>query len=721
MGIKDLFRNKSSEKKRVLAPPARAPPTLAIPVHVSPAQYGVDTRHSVAKRVPRPVSTASTASTNILTNERPWLAVQALPSAAVSLDRSTMSGSSLSQHGQTQSLPRVLEEAAPTRIRPTTIVDAPVSVPAKYLVGIDFGTAYSGFALFRVPEDRRSGRTITLPRIMPGSTNNLTIFGKTDWKDHPQGVFSEKTPTVLAYRNGDRSNGILEDNCRWGWTAKCQNNDASFTRLERIKLALEPSTPLELRPAIPAGMDITDVIADYLALLREEILYLITSTSPMDNNLQPDDLLLCMTVPVGWSQQAHQNLRRAAAKASLISDENSRHLLFCFEPEAAALACVHESLFQMVPGSTILVVDCGGGTVDLFLSRLDNVGELEELTVGTGDFSGATIVDAEFQKFLGAKIGKNALDAFKTLPKLRERYALLEMQWESKKRSFSGTEDFLITLPVALQQVMDPEKVQELEELEINVTVTDMLSFFDPAVNRIVQLIKDQLRQANASPWVHESKITYLYVVGGFGSNKYLQQRINSDRQIKELVHKFVTLQRPEAAVVHGAVWFCLNHQSIKSLRARKTIGIGVQRYYDPARDHVSEITARDPRNPARAYVAKSVLCFLNKGQVVTNNAEYKCSGFKVYGDAWSDICVSVYTSDHTPSPSSSNRLEVDECELLGTITIEVPANLRGGPLPTFTIEIGHGRVELTVCITEETTKQKWTKFLNHGSFKVQT
>ncbi|KAJ3365055.1 hypothetical protein GGF32_000235 [Allomyces javanicus] len=628
-----------------------------------------------------------------------------------------MPGSSLVQPGQMQSLPRVLDEAAP-RNRPTTIVDSPAGVPAKYMVGIDFGTTFSDFALFRIPEDRRRGGAITLPRIVPGSTNTLTIFGKTDWKDHPQGVFSEKTPTVLAYRNGDRSSGLSENHCIWGWTAKGQNKDASFTRYERIKLALEPSTPKHLRPAIPDGEDITDVIADYLALLRREILDLISSTSPMDGNLQPSEMLLCMTVPVGWSQQAHQSLRRAAAKAGLISDENSRHLLFCFEPEAAALACVHESLFQLTAGSTILVVDCGGGTVDLFLSRLDNLGELEELTVGTGDFSGSTSVDAEFHKFLRAKIGQDALSAFETLPKLRQRYAMLEMLWESKKRSFAGTEDFLITLPVALQQFMSPEKAQELEDLEINVTATDMLSFFDPAVNRIVQLIQDQLRQAMTSPWVHDGKITYLYIVGGFGSNKYLQQRINSDKDINSLVHKFVSLQRPEAAVVHGAVWFCLNHQSIKSRRARKTIGIGVQRYFDPARDHVSEITACDPRNPGRAYVAKSVLCFLNRGQVVTNNALYKCSGFKVYGDAWSDICVSVYTSDHIPSSSSANRLEVDECQLLGTITIQVPASLRGGPLPTFAIEIGHGRVELTVCITEETTNKKWTKFLNHGSFK---
>src|SRR5436305_10891222 len=62
---------------------------------------------------------------------------------------------------------------------------------------------------------------------------------------------------------------------------------------------------------------------------------------------------------------------------------------------------------------SFLIVDCGGGTVDLTTRKLLNKDELGEITVRAGDFCGGTYVDQEFVNFLKTKVGESAIDLLK--------------------------------------------------------------------------------------------------------------------------------------------------------------------------------------------------------------------------------------------------------------------------------------------------------------------
>ncbi|KAJ3365068.1 hypothetical protein GGF32_000248 [Allomyces javanicus] len=616
------------------------------------------------------------------------------------------------QHLQQDGGPRIVNAASPTM--PTSVPSIPQTLPhrrilamdvpvpkaaghdsssdlphVRFMVGIDFGTTFSGFAIHRVPNEQLGKN----PKIsLSRSDSSTQIIGNEDWADRPGDVHSHKP-------------------------------NAAMTRIERIKLALESTTPEVMRPVVPDGMKPVDIISDYLACLRREMMQFIASHFPGENNLPPDDMLI---FPVGWSSKAHQTIRRAATNAGLISNENSRHLLFCYEPEAAALACIHESSFEINDNPSLLIADCGGGTVDMFLARLDAGRELEELTLGTGNFAGATSVDARFNMFLRSKIGMRAFHEYKR--SLVRHYAKLEHEWESKKRTFSGTQDWLLQLPAALTKYFPSSKVSELEDLEILITAADMKSFFDPVVGEIIDLISGQLEQARNLDGANKiEKVDYLYLVGGFGSNRYLQDRIKENPSIKTMVGSVVLLQRPEAAVVRGAVWFCINSQSIRKRRARQTIGIGVQREFDPSRDLNSEITFRDPANPSRAFVSKAVLCFLSKGDLVSSNASYKKTGFRVPRNGQPSISVNVFVSNEVPPSAKGmtnvqnpNRIEMKDCRLLGKITIDLRDLPPTNDQTTFTIEFRHGRVELSVRIVDENTQQEWTQFLNHGTFKLQ-
>ncbi len=81
-----------------------------------------------------------------------------------------------------------------------------------------------------------------------------------------------------------------------------------------------------------------------------------------------------LTVPALWSDAHKQFMRKAAIEAGIIEDYNSPGLLLCLEPEGASIQCREDSeetvRYQMVKGTIAMVLDCGGGTVDITVHKL---------------------------------------------------------------------------------------------------------------------------------------------------------------------------------------------------------------------------------------------------------------------------------------------------------------------------------------------------------------
>lgn len=97
----------------------------------------------------------------------------------------------------------------------------------------------------------------------------------------------------------------------------------------------------------------------------------------------------------------------------------------------------------------------------------------------------------------------------------------------------------------------------------------DMKSIFQPVVDRIIDLVRDQIRATN-------TKIKAVLLVGGFGQNVYLKESLRN-----ALGDKTEVLQPPNAwtAVVRGAVMMGLSNVNcgsgmVVSRAARKHYGI---------------------------------------------------------------------------------------------------------------------------------------------------
>ena len=69
-----------------------------------------------------------------------------------------------------------------------------------------------------------------------------------------------------------------------------------------------------------------------------------------------------------------------------------------------------------------MIVDCGGGTVDLTTFKLTDDIQLDEITERASDFCGSTFIDAEFIKYLRKRIGDEPIDLLK-----ENNYQLIKM------------------------------------------------------------------------------------------------------------------------------------------------------------------------------------------------------------------------------------------------------------------------------------------------------
>jgi hypothetical protein len=97
--------------------------------------------------------------------------------------------------------------------------------------------------------------------------------------------------------------------------------------------------------------------------------------------------------------------------AELISDEVSDRLELVLEPEAACVACCAAEHLELQVGDTFMVLDCGGGTVDITMHRVaerpPNL-QLEEICPPSGGPWGSTFVDDGFERFVERLVGPAA-------------------------------------------------------------------------------------------------------------------------------------------------------------------------------------------------------------------------------------------------------------------------------------------------------------------------
>jgi hypothetical protein len=132
-------------------------------------------------------------------------------------------------------------------------------------------------------------------------------------------------------------------------------------------------------------------------------------------------------------------MRQAAFRAGLIQDESSDRLALALEPEAACVACEAENE-ALRKGHRFMVLDCGGGTVDITMHLVAEKKpqmQLDEIRRPSGGPWGSTFVDAEFEAFVKDMVGAHNFGNFKP----SSQWVELMRVWEVVKLAYDPSQE----------------------------------------------------------------------------------------------------------------------------------------------------------------------------------------------------------------------------------------------------------------------------------------
>ncbi|CAB4375389.1 unnamed protein product [Rhizophagus irregularis] len=547
----------------------------------------------------------------------------------------------------------------------------------RVVVSIDFGTTYSGYAYAH-------------------KSNPNEIIVQENWEGL-EGHY--KTPTVIKY--DEKYKGVKS----WGFPAlaekpsnKKKNSDSSKP-IELFKLHLIKE--LNDKPFLPEGLEYKKVITDYLGKLAEMVK--ISCVSEWQNLDFYRQVLTILTVPAEFDDDAISTMRECAFNARLTKDKFSRNLKFTTEPEAAAIYCLNsmKGQYNLSTGASFMIVDCGGGTVDLTTRQLLDDNKMSEVTERTGDNCGSSFIDQEFVKLLGRKLGKSVIEILK-----KDHYSLLQYIVQEfcrrVKIPFTGQQADFKSYDIDLddykliKQYVTGEEKNRLEESDwsIEIEFEDIKAMFDPIIGRIIRLIRGQLEKRN-------KKCSALMLTGGFGESRYLQARIR--QEFGKIVPNISVPIHPIIAIIKGGVQFGLQEEKVVNRVLKRTYGTDIAR-------------ASQPDDPASEKFPNGLTIIFDalakRGEQVPANKKV-IKEFEPCSITQQKIGFNMYVTRNTDAKFCNDP----GVSLLRNWEIELPRNENIEDMEDTTIlfTLSFGSVEILATAENQKTSAKY-----HVSFKCE-
>ncbi|KAF2127837.1 actin-like ATPase domain-containing protein [Dothidotthia symphoricarpi CBS 119687] len=466
-------------------------------------------------------------------------------------------------------------------------IDAETDI-GQILIGIDFGTTYSGvaWAYSKQPED----------------INIITNWDCTEYESSDKG----KAPTRISYEQSS-SNEIL-----WGY------NVGDKEAVEWFKLLLLDEEEMDAKqrnsPQIKqakellrkAGKTAVQAVTDYLRLLWAHAVSNIEKAFG-EATVEGLPFQIVCTVPAVWTTQAVNKMREAAKDAGILEHRiaGETTLNFVSEPEAAALATFDDLKarpnFQV--GDTFVVCDAGGGTVDLISYQVSQTKpmRLSECVEGSGKLCGAVFLDQDFEAFMKQLVGE-AWDVPDSVIK-----GVMSAQWENGiKRGFEDQDrNWKITLPY--------DCVTRGAPPFISLDRGHVREIFDDVVSQVRSLVNDQVSAVEEKTGRPPKAVV---LVGGFGSCRYLFNLLRVENRHRGIEVYQSSGNRPWTAICRGAVLKALTNSLIPgpvvhTRISRCSYGIRYHTMFDSdihlaCDKYRDEVSGRDKaRNQLRWYLKR--------------------------------------------------------------------------------------------------------------------
>jgi len=291
------------------------------------------------------------------------------------------------------------------------------------------------------------------------------------------------------------------------------------------------------------------------------------------------------------------------SKAGIASPESKEQLIIALEPEGGAIFCRERKMRDFAdetgdagvsdvltrPGQRYVMMDIGGGTLDITAHEILDDGNMKEIHQVTGGAYGGIYVEQKFKELLEYMFG---------IQKVREYGINFPADWlrlmtdfEMKKRGRRALDnkDVRITLPRNfLEMVSEPTtsdlgshfaKSCTLQDVEIykdeylSLGPKTMKSLFDPVVKGIISHLEELLSKPALK------SVSCLFMVGGFAESAILQEAVKTafSPRFRVLVPNYAGI-----AVVQGATMFGQKPTVVSSRVMATTYGFDTNLPFDP-------------------------------------------------------------------------------------------------------------------------------------------
>ncbi|OBT67118.1 hypothetical protein VE03_04430 [Pseudogymnoascus sp. 23342-1-I1] len=524
------------------------------------------------------------------------------------------------------------------------------------VIGIDFGTTYSGAAW------------ATIADFESDQINIITSWPGT-------GREEGKAPTELFYENGK---------VMWGYGIPA---DADPVRWFKLLLLREEDLSEELRQTESVirarkmlrttGKSATDLIADYLRALWQHILETIHKART-SSAIAAYIFQVVITVPAIWKDYARNGMEEAANKAGILENRlaGPTALTFAPEPEAAALATLCEREREVEVDDVYLICDAGGGTVDLITYRVGDVEpiQLHEAVVGTGGLCGGIFVDEAFELMCRERLGRQWSNLSQTgirdIMKNEWEYAIKPQYKPSKEYNEN---DLMVPIPAEAfkgSDLNDESRKPIIKNGRIHFESSDIQKAFASVLSDIERLIDEQVKKSKKKKLL----IKRIVLVGGFGSSPYLYEHLQSRYKRDQIDIIQSSGMRPRTAICRGAIFkgfldgaaaggISSTPLTVVSTIARQSLGVTYCPIFDATIHSTTDRYRDELEGTWRA--SNQMMWYLKKGEDVIKAKPVSHNFYCSYGlddeDKFDETITEVILQCDDDTPPSKRTRNVKE------------------------------------------------------------
>ncbi|KAL4967817.1 uncharacterized protein BDV14DRAFT_197457 [Aspergillus stella-maris] len=537
------------------------------------------------------------------------------------------------------------------------------------VIGIDFGTTYSGVSWATVADFTRN--KINLITSWPGTDREE---GKA-----PTELFYEDNQIFWGYEIPDGADPV-----RWFKLLLVKNEDLS-EETRSSELILRGRKMLK-----ETGKTVVGLIADYLRLLWSHILkHLKKSRGEFVVNALRFHVVI--TIPAIWKGYARQGMEEAARQAGLLSSRPAGEttLSFVLEPEAAALSTLCEPGHQAQPGDLYVICDAGGGTVDLISYKITSVNPIvmHEAVEGTGGLCGGILIDEAFERACKSRLGR----LWNHLSKAGIK-EIVKDQWENAiKPQFkpqSSKKEYTVSIPAEAfreNSLDDMNREPYIKKGRIHFSSLHIQEAFTETFAAIDKLIDGQINKAKSQSLT----IKGIILVGGLGASPYLYEHLKDRHASTGITILQSGGMRPRTAICQGAVYkgFLSSSSSdssgaqqtnysiaapisVISTISRTSLGVVYKTPFDSSK-HLKKDKFWYPHE-GEWFAEKQIKWYLKRGDNISTTNPLRHSFYHLYEhEFYGSFTVELFRCEKQDPPTRLDKSVVRHCKI--DCTLDVP------------------------------------------------